>query len=194
MTDEHPQDPPPAGYPVYAATGQPVPYGYPPQQQPNGYPVYPMYPPPYVLVQPDSRPGSLVAGGVLGYVQAGITAIPTIMLTFALTNMTRHVARIELLWTADILQFVGIFLLILGSTQMVMATSRAVFIAGVLLEIGLTVYWAVCFGVLFEDAASWWSMVGSQLIVFSLLFGILPVIGLILAVVAEPVRRAPRAV
>jgi hypothetical protein len=165
MTNEYP--PPAHGYPVYA--GQP----YPP-------PMYPMYPPMPV----NTRPGTMLAAGVLGFVQAGITAAPTIMLTLVLSSVQAvdPSSHLGLLWGAVVAQFVGFGLLIAGSVQMVSGTSRAMYLVAVTLEILLSVYWAVCMGLLFEDTSKLWSvLVANPVILFAVFYAVIPVVGLCLA-------------
>jgi hypothetical protein len=174
MTNEYP--PPADGYPVYA--GQP----YPPP------PMYPVYPPRPV----NQRPGTMLAAGVLGFVQAGITAMPTIMLTLVLSSVETvdPDAQLGLLWGAVVVQFVAFGLLIAGSVQMVGGTSRVMYIVAVAMEILLSVYWAVCMGLLFEDTTRVWSvLVGNPVIVFAVFYAVMPVIGLALAASADVSRR-----
>jgi len=168
MTNEYP--PPADGYPVYA--GQPY--------QPYPPPMYPMYPPMPV----NTRPGTMVAAGVIGFVQAGITAAPTIMLTLVLSSVQAvdPSSHLGLLWGAVVAQFVGFGLLIAGSVQMVSGTSRTMYLVAVALEILLSVYWAVCMGLLFEDTSRLWSvLVANPVILFAVFYAVMPVIGLCLA-------------
>ncbi|GAB3904941.1 hypothetical protein ACFQ1S_31980 [Kibdelosporangium lantanae] len=169
MSDDYP--PPADGYPVYA--GQP----YQPYQP---YPPYPVYPPPPV----NTRPGTMLAAGVLGFVQAGLTLAPTFVLMLVLSSVeaVNPQAHLDLLWGAVIAQFVGFGLLVAGSVQMVSGTSRAIYLVAVTLEILLSVYWAVCIGLLFEDTAKVWSvLVTNPVILFAAFYGVIPVIGLCLA-------------
>lgn len=174
MTNEYP--PPPDGYPVYA--GQPYPQPYPPQYPP------PMYPYPV-----NTRPGTMVAAGVLGFVQAGVTAVPTLMLTLVLSSVqaANPGAHVDLLWGAVLAQFVGFGLLIAGAVQMVSGSSRTMYLVAVTLEILLSVYWAVCIGLLFNDTTKVWSvLVGNPVIVFAVFYAVMPVIGLCLAASTGP--------
>jgi hypothetical protein len=182
--DGYPVYPPPAGgYPVYAAPadGQSVYAGqpYPPP------PMYPVYPPRPV----NTRPGTMLAAGVLGFVQAGITGVPTFMLTLVLSSVqaVNPGAQLGLLWGAVVAQFVAFGLLIAGSVQMVAGTSRVMYLVAVTMEILLSVYWAVCMGLLFEDTSRVWSvLVGNQEIVFAVFYAVMPVIGLALAASSGP--------
>ncbi|TDV43670.1 hypothetical protein [Actinophytocola oryzae] len=145
----YPQSPPygqPAqGYPQSPAYGQPQGY---PQTPAQGYPQASPYgsmpaAPPEYSSGPIPRPGTITAAAVLGYVQAGITLIPTILMLIGVAQGTSNGGDVALGWLIVVAQLVGAALLIAGGVQIMGGKGRALLIAGAAVELAVCVYWII---------------------------------------------------
>jgi hypothetical protein len=168
-----PPQTPPAGQPVYA--GQPY-----PQQNPG----YGGYGP-----APIEKPGAITGAAVLGFIQAGLTLISTIILAMGLMNAGSLTSDgLAEPWAITIIQFVAVILLIFGSVQLIGGSSRAMFLTAAGLEVALALYWAIRFGATETAGISAIENFRNSLIIIAVGFAIMPVIALILAAGSAPGR------
>jgi hypothetical protein len=135
------------------------PYG---QQPPGGFnqgqPGYGAMPPapPEYTGGPVARPGTVTTAAVLGFVQAGITIIATIILMIGLAavqdvvNDAESVGGVDidggglgLLWAAGFVALVGAGLLIWGSVKALSGTAGNLLVIAAGLQIVLCVFWLV---------------------------------------------------
>jgi hypothetical protein len=174
---QQPQGQPGYGYPQTPPAGQPVYAGQPyPQQQPGYGPA------------PIEKPGAITGAAVLGFIQAGLTLISTIIFTMGLINAGSVTSGLGEMWVVDIAQFAGVILLILGSVQLIGGTSRTMYLVATGLEIAVSLYWAIRFGALPTEGINAVENFRNSLVVIAVGFVIMPVIGLILAAGSGPGR------
>jgi hypothetical protein len=124
------------------------------QGQP-GYGAMPPAPPEYTG-GPVARPGTVTTAAVLGFVQAGLTIIATIILMIGLAAVQDVVNDAEsingvdvdggglaLLWIAGIVALVGAGLLIWGSVKALSGTAGNLLVIAAGLQIVLCVFWLI---------------------------------------------------
>jgi hypothetical protein len=182
MTNEYGQQPyqgqqppapgygPPSGYPQTPPGGQPV-YAGQPYPQGGGYGPAPI-----------EKPGTITGAAVLGFIQAGITLIATIILAMSLMNVSSVTTDgLAEPWIVTIAQFVGVVLLIFGAVQLIGGSSRTLYLVATGLEVALSLYWAIRFGSADALGISAVENFRNSLILIAVGFAIMPVIGLILA-------------
>lgn len=202
----YPQGGVPQGYPQTPGQGQPA-QGYPqspPYGQPAQQPGYPQSPPygqpapqyPYGSMPaapaeysggPIPRPGTVTAAAVLGYVQAGITLIPTVLMLAGLVNEGGGGEDAAFGWIIVLAQIAGAALLITGGVQIMGGKSRALMVAAAGIEL------AVCLGWIVRVALIESSGVGADvidagkgvLIGFAIFFAIMPTISLVMSLGAS---------
>jgi hypothetical protein len=95
---------------------------------------------------PIPRPGTVTAAAVLGYVQAGITLIPTILILIGLVSddsTNANDSDIAISWVLVLAQVIGAGLLIAGSVQLMGGKSRTLLVSGAALEIVISLGWII---------------------------------------------------
>jgi hypothetical protein len=135
------------------------PYGQQPpgnfDQGQQGYGGMPPAPPEYTG-GPVARPGTVTAAAVLGFVQAGLTIIATIILLIGLAAVQDVVNNAEsingvdvgggglaLLWIAGFVALIGAGLLIWGSVKALSGTAGNLLVIAAGLQIVLCVFWLI---------------------------------------------------
>jgi hypothetical protein len=126
-----------------------------------------------------SSPGSATAAAVLGFVQAGITAVATGLILAGLVSAGGGVDE-AFGWVLVVAQSVGIFLLVYGGVRLLRAGERGAFVGGAVLELLICVYYAVRFLAVPVDGFALAEHFRSAGVVTALLFAVLPAAGLIL--------------
>jgi hypothetical protein len=124
------------------------------QGQP-GYGAMPPAPPEYTG-GPVARPGAVTAAAVLGFVQAGITIIATIILLIGLAAVQGVVndadtingvsvggGGLAMLWIAGFVGLIGAGLLIWGSVKALSGTAGNLLVIAAGLQIVLCVFWLI---------------------------------------------------
>jgi hypothetical protein len=124
------------------------------QGQP-GYGAMPPAPPEYTG-GPVARPGSVTAAAVLGFVQAGLTIISTIILLIGLAAVQDVVNDAEtingvdvgggglaMLWIAGFVGLIGAGLLIWGAVKALGGTAGNLLVIAAALQIVLCVFWLI---------------------------------------------------
>jgi hypothetical protein len=165
---------------------QPYPQqGYPQQQ---GYQQYPqsggMQALPYAPQQgggPAARPGVVTSAAVLGFVQAGITTITTIMVLAGLSSSAVDGTAFATNLTVGLVQAAGVVLLVLGGVQIMGGKNRGVLIGGAVLEILITAFYVVMFAFIPTLGIDVFSGAKTFLIIVTLLFAVMPIISLVQA-------------
>ncbi|OLR92008.1 hypothetical protein [Actinokineospora bangkokensis] len=180
------QGTPPQGYPAYQQPGTP-PQGYPAYQQ-HGYPAAPLPQAPQQQYNGAStRPGVVTSAAVLAFVQAGITAITTIMMFAGLASVSDAGADGDYAFSlvVSIAQAIGVLLLILGGVQIISGKNRGILIGAAALEIIISAAWIIRFALISTDeldgspALDIANGAKAVMIVVALLFAIMPIITLI---------------
>ncbi|HWM05633.1 MAG TPA: hypothetical protein VNP92_25105 [Actinophytocola sp.] len=196
-----PGDVQPGGnYPGSGGFPQQQPGGnYPGQQQPGGnypgsggFPAAPGYQqnmggmpqaPQEYSAGPMTRPGVVTAAAVLAYIQAGITAITTILVFAGAANMSGGDAALQLLIGA--VQAVGVVLLIMGGVQIMGGKSRTLLVAGTVLELVICLFYGIFYATIDVDAVNTSAIdvsgAKAVLVGFAVAFAVMPVISLALA-------------
>lgn len=169
------------GYPQSPAQGFPQ-AGYPqaPGYPQQGYGGMPPAPPEHT---PPSRPGTIMAAAVLGYVQAGITLIPTILLIAGLgaASDVGDTGEVVLGWLVMLAQLAGVVLLILGGVKLAGGTTRNIYVAGAALELVICVYYLIRIVAADDAGLEFAEDMKAAATIFPLFFAIMPVIGLAMA-------------
>ncbi len=177
---------PPAGY-VYQ--DQPThAYDQPPAQRPYpyGYPVAPLPQAPAAQGH-YRRPGVITASAVLGFVQAGITGLATLIMFVGLFDSGFGTGRLLVQTLAVLAAAAGVGLLIAGGVKIMAGTDRTLLMAACVLQFVICFFYIIVFatlsdGVFGPDNPS--EVDGSRdaargaLIVSAVMFAILPVISL----------------
>lgn len=175
------------GYPQSPAQGFPQGYPQSPAQgfQQPGYPQQPYggMPPAPPEHAPPSRPGTIMAAAVLGYVQAGITLIPTILIIAGLgaASDVGETGEVVLGWLIMIAQLAGCVLLILGGVKLAGGTTRNIYVAGAALELVICLYYLIRIVAADDAGLEFAEDMKAMATIFPLFFAIMPVIGLSLA-------------
>ncbi|MFL6123020.1 hypothetical protein, partial [Actinophytocola sp.] len=102
--------------------------------------------PPEYSSGPIPRPGTVTAAAVLGYVEAGITLIPTILILIGLAsgdNNNANGSDLAFSWILVIAQVIGAALLIAGGVQIMGGKSRTLLVVGAALEIVICLTWII---------------------------------------------------
>ena len=152
------------------------PYG----QQP-AFPEYPQHggmPPEQA---PMGKPGTITAAAVLGYVQAGITLIPTILLFAGLVAVSGQAGgEVVLGWLIVLAQLAGCVLLIFGGVKLMAGTTRTPYVVAVVLELVICVYYLISIVVSDDAGLEFAKDMKAAAMVFPVVFAIMPVIGLVM--------------
>ncbi|MFC5289164.1 hypothetical protein ACFPM7_19105 [Actinokineospora guangxiensis] len=174
----YPQSPP-SGYPQqnYPQQGYPQ-QGYP--QQGYAYGGMPPAPPEHA---PLTRPGTITAAAVLGYVQAGITLIPTILLIAGLgaASDVGDTGEVVLGWLIVLAQLAGSALLIFGGVKLSGGATRTPYLAGAALELAICLYYLIRIIAADDAGLEFAEDMKAMATIFPLFFAIMPAIGLAMA-------------
>lgn len=195
------------GYPQTPGQGQPAqgypqgppqspPYGQPaqgyPQSPPQGYPQAQGYgagmpsAPAEYSAGPIPRPGTVTAAAVLGYVQAGITLIPTVlMFGGAVSSDSGAAADAAVGWILVLAQLAGAALLITGGVQIMGGKSRTLMLVGAGLEIAISLFWIIRFAAIDSGGIDIIDQGKGVIIGFAIFFAIMPAISLIMSLGAN---------
>lgn len=192
----YPQTPgqgqPAQGYPQSPPYGQPAQQGY-PQSPPYGQPA-PQYPygsmpaaPAEYSSGPIPRPGTVTAAAVLGYVQAGITLIPTILMLAGLVSSDANGAAEDaaLGWIIVLAQIAGAALLIAGGVQIMGGKSRSVMVAGAGLEVAISLFWIIRVALIDSEGVDVIDAGKGVIIGVAIFFAIMPTISLVMSLGAS---------
>lgn len=201
----YPQGGVPQGYPQTPGQGQPA-QGY-PQSPPYGQPAQPQYPqsPPYGQPAPQypygsmpaapaeyssgpiPRPGTVTAAAVLGYIQAGITLIPTILMLAGLVSSDTSGAAEDaaLGWIIVLAQIAGAALLIAGGVQIMGGKSRSVMVAGAGLEVAISLFWIIRVALIDSEGVDVIDAGKGVIIGIAIFFAIMPTISLVMSLGAS---------
>jgi hypothetical protein len=194
----------PQGYPQTPGQGQPAqgypqspPYGQPaqgyPQSNPYGQPApsyqygnMPAAPAEYSS-GPIPRPGTVTAAAVLGYVQAGITLIPTILMLAGLVSddASGAAADAALGWVIVLAQIAGAALLIAGGVQIMGGKSRTLMVAGAGLELAISLFWIIRVAAIDSEGVDVIDAGKGVIIGIAIFFAIMPTISLVMSLGAS---------
>jgi len=200
----YPQGGYPQGYPQTPGQGQPAqgypqspPYGQPaqgyPQSPPYGQPA-PAYPyggmpaaPAEYSAGPIPRPGNVTAAAVLGYVQAGISLVPTVLMLAGLVGATDSDTAGALAegWAIVLAQLIGAALLIAGGVQIMGGKSRTLMVVAAGLELACSLYWIIRFAALDTGGFEAADYGKGVIIGFAIFFAIMPTISLVMSLGAS---------
>src|ERR1044072_4253592 len=120
-----------------------------------------------------ARRGAVTAAATLACVQAGVTAVTTVLVLLGARGDTRA-GEIGL----GLVQAVGIALLLVGAVRLLRGARRSMLIAGCGLELVLCVYYLIRYAST-ESTAD--GLTGSALVVIPVLFAVMPATSLLLA-------------
>ncbi len=153
--------------------------------QPPGYACPPAWPD-----RSTARPGSVTAAAVLAFVQAGVTALGTMLGVWALAVDLSSGGPVPLQWAVSAAQAIGAGLLSAGGVALTRGSGRGLLVAGCVSQLMLTVYY-VLFSVVASDSTidpqntlARDNMVEAGraiMMVTALVFAIMPIISLVLA-------------
>ncbi|MDQ3785815.1 MAG: hypothetical protein M3422_01050, partial [Actinomycetota bacterium] len=200
----YPQGGVPQGYPQTPGQGQPA-QGYPqspPYGQPaQGYPQSPPYGQPAPSYQygampaapaeyssgPIPRPGTVTAAAVLGYVQAGITLIPTVLMLAGAASGDASGAGSEAAvgWLLIIAQIAGAALLIAGGVQIMGGKSRTLMVVGAGLELAISLFWIIRVAAIESGGVDVIDAGKGVIIGIAIFFAIMPTISLVMSLGAS---------
>lgn len=132
---------------------------------------------------PIPRPSTVTAAAVLAYVQAGITAITTLLAVIGLVGGDLSGGALVMTALVAIAQAAGVALLIAGGVQLAAGKGRTLLIVGCLLELAICVYYLIAFLVTpVDDADEQLVNAAKGVMVFIVLFfAAMPTISLVLA-------------
>ncbi|MGB3443230.1 MAG: hypothetical protein WBA97_31210 [Actinophytocola sp.] len=191
----YPQSPPygqPAqGYPQSPPYGQPA-QGY-PQSPPYGQPAAPQSygsmpaAPAEYSSGPIPRPGTVTAAAVLGYVQAGITLIPTILMLTGLASSDASGAAADaaISWVIVLVQIAGAALLIAGGVQIMGGKGRTLMIIGAGLELAICLFWIIRVAAIDSEGIDVVDAGKGVIVGIAIFFAIMPTISLVLSLGAS---------
>lgn len=128
---------------------------------------------------PIARPGVVTAAAVLAFVQAGITAITTILVWLGVGNLEGGDAALQA--AVATAQTVGIVLLIMGGVQIMSGKSKTMLVIGAALEIVISLVWIIQVAVVDTAGIDAFEDIKAGIIAISLAFAIMPAISLVLA-------------
>ena len=144
---------------------------------------------------PIARPGAVTTAGVLAYVQAGITAITTILVWTGVFNLEGGAMAIQLV--VALAQTAGVVLLIMGGLQIMSGKSRTLLLVGAGLEIAICLFYIIVYSMLDSGGIDVLEGAKAVLIGSAIFFAIMPVIAIVMALGAQSTqylqsRRLPR--
>lgn len=192
------------GYPQTPGQGQPA-QGY-PQSPPYGQPAqgYPQSPPygqpaqghPYGSMPsapaehstgPIPRPGTVTAAAVLGYVQAGITLIPTVLFLTGLLSgdSTGAAADAAMGWLIVLAQVAGAALLIAGGVQIMGGKGRTLIVIGAGIELAICLFWMIRVAAIDSEGLEVVDAGKGVIIGVAIFFAIMPTISLVMSLGAS---------
>lgn len=199
----YPQGGVPQGYPQTPGQGQPAqgypqspPYGQPSQgyqQNPYSQPA-PNYPygsmpaaPAEYSSGPIPRPGTVTAAAVLGYVQAGITLIPTVLMLAGLVSSDANGAAADAAmgWVIVLAQIAGAALLIAGGVQIMGGKGRTLMVVGAGLELAICLFWMIRVAAIDSEGLDVIDAGKGVIIGIAIFFAIMPTISLVMSLGAS---------
>jgi hypothetical protein len=124
-----------------------------------------------------------MAAAVLGYVQAGITLVPTILFLIGLTQAKADDAALG--WIVMLAQAVGAALLIAGGVQIAGGKGRALLITGAALELAICAYWIISAALVDSGGYDIIDTGKGIVIGIAIFFAIMPTISLVMSVGAS---------
>ncbi|MGW5050160.1 hypothetical protein [Actinokineospora sp. NPDC004072] len=151
------------------------------QTPPGGMPPYgamPAAPPEHA---PLTRPGTIMTAAVLGYVQAGITLITSIMLIAGLGAAADEGGSVALGLLVVLAQIAGCVLLIFGGVKLTAGATRTPYLIGVVLELVICLYYLISILATDDGGYEFVADMKAAATVFPLFFAIMPAIGLAMA-------------
>lgn len=159
------------------------------QPQYGGYPHQQPYPQggamPYAptrLDGPVTRPGVVTSSAVLAFVQAGITAITTILvLAGAAGALGDGHDEAALTLVVGIAQLAGVLLLLFGGIRLLKGTGRGALVGGSAVEIAISLFYLVAFTIVPTFGVEALQGAKAFLVFVALLFAVMPVISMIQA-------------
>jgi hypothetical protein len=142
--------------------------------------------PPEYSSGPLARPGTVTAAAVLGYVQAGITLIPTILMLAGLFSSDAGAAdEAALGWIIVIAQIAGAGLLIAGGVQIMGGKGRTLMVAGAGLELAICLFWIIRVAVIDSGGYDVIDAGKGVIIGIAIFFAIMPTISLVMSLGAS---------
>jgi hypothetical protein len=127
---------------------------------------------------PVSRPGTVTASAVLAFVQAGITAITTILVWVGVSNLSGGELGFQAVLALG--QTIGVVLLIWGGVQAMGGKGRTILLAGAGLQVALSLLWIIRFAAIDTGGFDLAENIKGGIIVVAILFAVMPVISLVL--------------
>jgi hypothetical protein len=188
MTQPYGQQQPGGDYPGSGGFPQPGSGGFPQAPQPpayqqgygqQGYGGMPQAPQEYG--GPMARPGVVMASAVLAYVQAGITAVTTILVFAGAANNDAAGGQVAVQVLIGVVQAVGVALLIAGAVQLTGGKSRTLMIVGCAVELVVCLAYIVVFLAIPSYGLDVVTGAKAVLVGFAIFFAIMPTISLVLA-------------
>jgi hypothetical protein len=137
---------------------------------------------------PIPRPGSVTAAAVLAYVQAGITAITTIILFALLGSGDVGGGAVAVGVLVAVAQTAGVALLIIGGVQLASGKSRTLLIAGCALELVICLYYLISFLVAPTTVLDEQGLDAAQGVFYVLFLAAMPTISLIISLGSNAMR------
>ena len=136
---------------------------------------------------PIPRPGTVTAAAVLGYVQAGITLIPTILMLAGLVSddASGAAADAALGWVIVLAQIAGAALLIAGGVQIMGGKSRTLMVAGAGLELAISLFWIIRVAAIDSEGVDVIDAGKGVIIGIAIFFAIMPTISLVMSLGAS---------
>jgi hypothetical protein len=136
---------------------------------------------------PIPRPGTVTAAAVRGYVLAGITLIPTVLMLAgaASGDATGADSDAAIGWLVIIAQLIGAALLIAGGVQIMGGKSRSLMVAGAGLELAISLFWIIRVAAI-ESGGIDVIVAGMGVIIgIAIFFAIMPTISLVMSLGAS---------
>ncbi|GGS37975.1 hypothetical protein [Actinokineospora fastidiosa] len=152
-----------------------------PTTPPGGVPPYgsmPAAPPEHA---PPTRPGTIMTAAVLGYVQAGITLITSIILIAGLGAASDADGGVVLGVLVVLAQLAGCVLLILGGVKLAGGVTRTPYLIGAGLELAICLYYLISILAVDDGGFEFVEDMKALATIFPLFFAIMPAIGLAMA-------------
>ena len=137
-----------------------------------------------------TRPGGVTAAAVLAYVQAGVTALGTVVGLIAMAVNLSSGGPVPLQWAVAVAQVIGAGLLIVGGVALTRGSGRGVMVAGCVSQLMLTVYYLVFAGVASDRTIDPQNTLARDglveagraiMVVTALIFAVMPIISLALS-------------
>jgi hypothetical protein len=180
MTQPYGQQQPGGNYPGSGGFQQPGSGGFPQAPQAPAYPQpggLPLAPQEYA--GPRAGPGVVTAASVLAYIQAGITAITTVLVFAGASNLDGGQMILQIV--IGLAQAAGVALLIVGGVQLMGGKSKTTMIAGCGLELVICLVYIVIYAAIPSGGIDVIQGAKAVLIGFAIFFAIMPTISLVLS-------------